>query len=173
MPTNIALFGFMGVGKTVVGKLLSEKTGLFYVDIDEEIVNRTGKSIPKIFSEDGEAAFRIIENEVVYDISSNGGQIIACGGGTVLNPKNRDNLKKTSSMVLLTADPLIILQRIENEGEKRPLLMTKDKVGKIHSLLQERNPKYVEAADLIVDTSELVPDQVVDEILKNLDWEKK
>jgi len=160
----------MGVGKTIVGKLLAEKTGLTYVDLDEEIVNRKGKTIPLIFSEEGEAAFRSIENEVTHDIANNIGQIIACGGGTVLKSENRETLQSSSSMVLLTADPEIILQRVEAEGETRPLLMVDDKVGKIRSLLAERNPKYVEAADLIVDTSDLTPEEVAEEILKNLEW---
>ena len=160
----------MGVGKTVVGKILAEKTGLTYVDLDEEIVNRKGKSIPLIFSEEGEAAFRSIENEVAQDIANNVGQIIACGGGTVLKSENRETLQASSSMVLLTADPEIILQRVEAEGETRPLLMVDDKVGKIRSLLAERNPKYVEAADLIVDTSNLTPEEVAEQILKNLEW---
>ena len=161
----------MGVGKTVVGKILSEKTGLTYVDLDEEIVKRAGKSIPEIFADDGEATFRELENDVTHDIAGNEGQIIACGGGTVLKPENRDSLQATSSMVLLTADPEIILQRVEAEGETRPLLMVDDKVGKIRSLLAERNPRYVEAADLIVDTSDLTPMEVADEILKNLEWD--
>jgi len=161
----------MGVGKTIVGKLLAEKTGLTYVDLDEEIVNRKGKTIPLIFSEEGEAAFRSIENEVTHDIANNIGQIIACGGGTVLKSENRETLQSSSSMVLLTADPEIILQRVEAEGETRPLLMVDDKVGKIRSLLAERNPKYVEAADLIVDTSDLTPEEVAEEILKNLEWD--
>jgi len=160
----------MGVGKTIVGKLLAEKTGLTYVDLDEEIVNRKGKTIPLIFSEEGEAAFRSIENEVTHDIANNIGQIIACGGGTVLKSENRETLQSSSSMVLLIADPEIILQRVEAEGETRPLLMVDDKVGKIRSLLAERNPKYVEAADLIVDTSDLTPEEVAEEILKNLEW---
>ena len=160
----------MGVGKTIVGKLLAEKTGLTYVDLDEEIVNRKGKTIPLIFSEEGEAAFRSIENEVTNNIANNVGQIIACGGGTVLKSENRETLQASSSMVLLTADPEIILQRVEAEGETRPLLMVDDKVGKIRSLLAERNPKYVEAADLIVDTSNLTPEEVAEQILKNLEW---
>lgn len=161
----------MGVGKTVVGKILSEKTGLTYVDLDEEIVKRAGKSIPMIFAEEGEASFRALENEVTLGIAENEGQIIACGGGTVLKPGNRDTLQASSSMVMLTADPEIILQRVEAEGETRPLLMVDDKVGKIRSLLLERNPKYVEAADLIVDTSDLTPEEVAEEILKNLEWD--
>ena len=171
MPPNIALFGFMGVGKTVVGKLLAEKTGFTYIDIDEEIVNRKGKTIPLIFSEEGETSFRAIEKQVTRDIASNRGQIIACGGGTVLKPENRDSLRSSSSMVLLTADPQIILQRVEAEGETRPLLMVDDKINKIRNLLADRNPKYVEAADLIVDTSDITPDEVVEEILKNLEWD--
>jgi shikimate kinase len=156
----------MGVGKTAVGKILSEKTGLTYVDLDEEIVKKKKKTIPKIFEEEGEAGFRKVEKEVTREITRKHDQIIACGGGTVLDPENYSNLKKNSVMILLNAEPRVILQRTESEGDTRPLLMVEDKLERIKGLLRKRLHGYLEAADLIVDTSEMTPQQVASEILK-------
>ena len=168
MSSNIALFGFMGVGKTVVGRALAERLALKYVDLDDEIVKHEGKSIPDIFSEEGEAAFRAAESNISARVASKEGQVIACGGGTVLNPGNVKALKATSFMVLLTAEPETILKRVESEGETRPLLMVDDKIGRIESLLRARNPSYLHAADLIIDTTGLTPHDVADIIVSNL-----
>ena len=109
---NIALLGFMGVGKTAVGKVLAKMTGMNYVDIDEIIVDRAGKTIPKIFEEEGELVFREIERAVTHEIAGLDGQIIACGGGTVLDDENLASLRRASKMVLLNAEPETILERV-------------------------------------------------------------
>jgi shikimate kinase len=166
---NVALFGFMGVGKTLIGGLLSERLELSLFDLDEEIVKRTGKSIDSIFQEEGEARFREIEKEVTREVSQLDGQVIACGGGTVIDPENLENLRRSSRMVLLTADPQVILERVEAEGDVRPLLNVDDRLGKIRRLLTKRWPRYVEAADIIIDTSEYTPDAVVSIIVENLE----
>jgi len=166
---NVALFGFMGVGKSAVGRMLAEKLGLSFVDLDEEIVSRTGKSIESIFQEDGEERFREIERAVTEEYSALDGQVIACGGGTVIDPENLENLRRGSRMVLLTAEPEVILERVEAEGDLRPLLNVEDRLGKIKGLLSERWPSYLEAADIIVDTSEYTPQVVVSIIIENLE----
>jgi len=166
---NVALFGFMGVGKSAVGRMLAEKLGLSFVDLDEEIVSRAGRSIESIFQEDGEERFREIERAVTKEHSALDGQIIACGGGTVIDPENLENLRRSSRMVLLTAEPEVILERVEAEGEVRPLLNGDDKLGKIRSLLTKRWLSYVEAADIIIDTSEYAPRVVVSIIIENLE----
>jgi len=165
---NFTLFGFMGVGKTAVGKAMANKTGLAYVDLDEEITRRSGKTIPQIFDREGEAAFRDIERLVTRDISERDGQVIACGGGTVLDGENLTNLKRSSLMILLTAEPEVILQRIQAEGDARPLLREKNKLERIRSLLSSRHQKYICAADLIVETSNRTPEQIAHEILDKI-----
>ena len=166
---NVALFGFMGVGKSAIGRMLAEKLGLSFVDLDEEIVSRTGRSIESIFDEDGEERFREIEKTVTEEYSALNGQVIACGGGTVIDPENLENLRRGSRMVLLTAEPEVILERVEAEGDARPLLNVDDRLGKIRSLLTERWPRYIEAADIIIDTSEYTPQVVVSIIIENLE----
>lgn len=164
----MALFGFMGVGKTAVGRTLSERTGLEYVDLDSEITRRKGKTIPRIFEEEGEAGFRAVEMEVTREVAGRNGQVISCGGGTVLDPENVASLKRNSVMVLLTAEPRVILERVEEEGDVRPLLMVDDKLGKIEHLLNARLPRYLEVADLILDTSEMTPEEAAVEIISQI-----
>ena len=166
---NVALFGFMGVGKSAVGKLLAEELGLSFVDLDQEIVSRTGRSIESIFQEDGEVRFREIERVVTKEYSALDGQVIACGGGTVIDPENLENLRRSSRMMLLTAEPEVILERVEAKGDVRPLLNVDDRLGKIRSLLSKRWPRYIEAADIIIDTSEYTPQVVVSIIIENLE----
>lgn len=166
---NVALFGFMGVGKSVVGRMLAERLDLSFVDLDEEVVRRSGRSIEEIFQEDGEGRFREMEKNLVREYSQLDGQVIACGGGTVMDPENTEDLRRSSTMVLLTTEPEAILERVESEGDVRPLLNVEDRLGKIRGLLSERWPSYLEAADLIVDTSEHPPHDVVGIIIENLE----
>jgi shikimate kinase len=165
---NFALYGFMGVGKTVVGRALVEMTGMVYIDLDEEIMERTGKTIPEIFEEGGEEAFRKIERATTQEIAARDGLVIACGGGTILDADNLSSLKHNSRLILLTAEPEIILKRIEAEGDVRPLLNGEDKLQRIKSLLEARNSAYIQAAELVLDTSGMTPEQVAEKILESM-----
>jgi shikimate kinase len=158
----------MGVGKTVVGRALAEMTGMAYVDLDEKIVESTGKTIPEIFDERGEEAFREIERAVTRVIAARDGQVIACGGGTILDADNLSSLKDNSILVLLTAEPEIILKRVMTEGDVRPLLNEGDKLQRIKSLLEARNSAYLQAAELILDTSGMTPEEVAKKILESM-----
>jgi shikimate kinase len=170
---NFALFGFMGVGKTAVGKALSKKTGMTYVDLDEEIEKRTGKTISEIFQIEGENAFREIEKKVTREIAARDDQVIACGGGTIMDEENLSSLKQNSKLILLTAEPEIILKRIEAEAGVRPLLNGENKLQRIRSLLEARNSTYNFAAELIFDTSKMTPEQVADTILNSTQEDKE
>ncbi|MDH5200710.1 MAG: shikimate kinase [Candidatus Bathyarchaeota archaeon] len=165
---NIALFGFMGVGKSSVGRLLAERMGLTFVDIDEEIVKRTGMAISSIFEEEGEARFREIERGVTGEIAGLDGRVIACGGGTVLDPNNLAALRSGSMMVLLTAGIETIISRVEDEGGSRPLLEVEDRRRRIEALIRKRHPAYIEAADLIVDTTGEGPEAIAEAIIDHL-----
>jgi len=166
---NIALFGFMGVGKTEVGRLVAERLGLAFVDLDDMVINRAGKSVAAIFEEDGEPRFRELERVVVEKVSARNGQVIACGGGTVLNPENLKKLRNSSTMILLTADPETILRRVEGDGNSRPLLNASDRLERIRNLLSLRHRSYLEAADVVIDTSHRTPEEVVEDILLRLE----
>jgi len=165
MKSNIALIGFMGTGKSAVGSELSRRLGTDLVEVDDLIAERAGKSIPEIFSEDGEAAFRKLEMEAVAEVSRREGVVISCGGGVVLDPKNVDRLKMSSVVVLLTAPVEEILHRADRDGGSRPLLNIPDREARVRELLTFRQPLYLRAADYIVDTSGLNPEEIAEAII--------
>ncbi|MCW3990792.1 MAG: shikimate kinase [Candidatus Bathyarchaeota archaeon] len=165
---NVAIFGFMGVGKSSVGRLVAEALGLEFVDLDETIVADAGKEIPEIFKERGEEGFRKLEKEATRMIAARDGVVIACGGGTVLDEDNLEALRGNSRMILLTADPETILRRVEADGDTRPLLSVEEKVEPIARLLGERMPRYLKAADKAVDTGGKTQAQVAREIIEYL-----
>lgn len=169
MKTNIALIGFMGAGKTTVGRLLAEKLDKKPVELDSLIEKRVGKSIPDIFHEDGEAAFRQLEIEVVSEVAGGENQVIACGGGLVLNSINIECLKEGAILVWLDASSEVILQRILDDSSVRPLLEnSNDKEKAIRKLMRFRKPLYEKAADIKIDTSELDIEAVVEQIADRL-----
>jgi shikimate kinase len=168
MKTNIALIGFMGVGKTAVGKALAEKLGRSFVELDLLIEQRVEKSISDIFQQDGEAAFRELEIEVTEEISKDKNLVIACGGGIVLNKINIERLRKNARMVYLTASPGVILERVANEEGQRPLLEVDNPTLAIGEMLSFRKPFYERAADIKIDTSKLDINAVAEQIIGKL-----
>ncbi len=168
MKTNVALIGFMGTGKTVVGKVLAEKLNKEFVELDSLIEQKAGKSIPDIFQQDGEIAFRELEIKVTKEVSGRKNLVIACGGGIVLNKINIDRLREEAIIVYLIASPELILKRVLNEEGQRPLLNTPNKASEIQQLLKFRKPFYERAADIKIDTSRLDIDSVAEQILGKL-----
>ena len=167
MKTNVALIGFMGTGKTAVGEVLAKKLRRKFVEMDLLIAQAAGKSIPEIFAQDGEIAFRELEIEVAKKIAGEKRLVIACGGGVVLNRINIDRLKQEGIIAYLTATPGVILKRVSGD-EGRPLLMTDDKALKIRELLSFRKPFYERAADITINTSRLTIDTVAEQIISRL-----
>ncbi len=168
MKSNIALVGFMGTGKTDVGRLLAEKLGKDFIEVDELIEQRTGKTIPEIFQQDGEIAFRELEIEATREAAEKKNAVIACGGGVVLNQINVDRLREHGVIVYLTASPEAILQRTSSDTDERPLLVAEDKASKVEKLLNFRRPFYERAADITVNTSELDVAGVAGQIISEL-----
>ena len=165
---SIALIGFMATGKSVVGKALKEHLGKNYtlIETDLLIVKRAGKSIPKIFSEDGEALFREYEREACKKATQIRKAIISCGGGVVLNKENIEILKQTCQIVLLTATTEVIYKRAMGEGKEIRPIINKDKPFKeIEKLLRYREPYYKSSAEIIIDTTNLSIERIVAKIL--------
>jgi shikimate kinase len=150
---NIVLFGFMATGKTTLGRRLAAELGLEFVDMDDLIVEREGKPIPRIFAEDGEAHFRRVEREVVRELSGRRGLVVATGGGVVLNADNVRDFGEGGVCVCLTADPETILQRAAGD-DNRPLLAGDEKRERILSLLEARGLLYA-AIPVQIDTGRL------------------
>lgn len=168
MKTSIALIGFMGVGKTAVGKVLAVKLDKQFVEMDDLIVRRAGKSIPEIFQQDGEITFREFEIEVTRELSGEKNMVIACGGGVVLNKINTDRLSSESVIVYLTAAPDVILRRVSRGRSNRPLLNVSHRTERINELLIFRQPYYGRTADITVDTSKLGINTVANKIIVKL-----
>jgi shikimate kinase len=168
MKTNIALIGFMGAGKTAVGEVLAQRLGKEFVELDAVIEKRAGKSIANIFQQEGEIAFRELEIDITKEIAARKDQVIACGGGIILNKINIDRLKQGSVMVYLMASLEVIIQRTVDDKGVRPLLNVNDRKGEIVALLKFRRPLYENAADITIDTSNLSINAVVEKIEQEL-----
>ena len=139
---NLVLIGMPGSGKTAVGRILAEHSGRPLADTDQMIVRKAGKSIPGIFREDGEPAFRNLESEVIREVSKQGGQIISTGGGAVLRPENVTALRQNGRLFWLDRNPDDLVPT-----EDRPLA---DTDAKMKQLYLEREPVYRAAADEII-----------------------
>jgi len=162
----IVLMGFMGTGKSEVGRRLAQRFGRAFVDTDQLVEERAGKRVAAIFAEDGEPAFRALEREAVAEAAARGAVVVAVGGGAVLDPENVRVLRAAGVLVHLTARPDAILRRV-GDAASRPLLRD-DPHGTVTQLLAERGPAYEAAADVTVDTSEHSADEVVQEIKQAL-----
>lgn len=162
---NIILIGFMGVGKTEVGKLLAKKLKMTYIDTDAMIEQEQGMAINDIFAKKGEEKFRDMETLLLEKLSGLDSHVIATGGGMILRPGNVKKLKAIGSMILLWADPETVFERVKAAGT-RPLLKVDDQRAKIKEILEFRAPIYKGVADLEVDTSRLSPEEASNRIIK-------
>ena len=147
---NLALIGFMGTGKTSVGRLVAESLHFDYLDTDEMIQSGTGRIISDIFKTDGEPAFRALEEKVVAELASRAKTVIATGGGLPTNLKNLASLKTHALVVCLWASPEKIWERVKNQSH-RPLLHDTNPQAKIRELLAAREPFYKQA-DVLLNT---------------------
>lgn len=153
---NIVLIGFMGCGKSTIGRELKKSLGYHFIDTDHVIEEQAGKSIPEIFEQDGEQAFRDMETEVLKEIihQKSNHHIIATGGGMPMRPENQALLQKLGFVVWLSCKPEKILDRTARSSN-RPLLNCDDPLAKISDLLKDRSPVYDSSSHMMIDTSEL------------------
>ena len=157
----------MGTGKSEVGKLLAKRLQREFFDTDELIERAAGQPIARIFAEKGEPHFRELENQVIRQVCQGQKSVIATGGGAIVNMDNASCLKESGTVICLTASPEIIVQRVQGDND-RPLLQGAEPLTKIRSLLTDRAEAYARA-DIMIDTSALTPEKVVDAILVKLD----
>jgi shikimate kinase/3-dehydroquinate synthase len=164
---NIFLVGLMGSGKTTIGRQLAKRLGKRFVDSDHEIEARTGASIPLIFDIEGEASFRRREADVIRDLSSQRGIVLATGGGAVLDAGTRARLAERGTVIYLRAHINSILQRVAHD-KNRPLLRTADPRRTLELLTAQREPLYREVAHLVIDTGRPNVQSMVQTILEQL-----
>lgn len=162
---NVYLVGPMGVGKTTIGKILADELKLRFVDTDREIEFLTGADIPWIFDVEGEQGFRLRESRVLSALSEGSNQILATGGGIVLDPSNRELIKKTGRCVYLTADLAQLVARV-GKDKKRPLLQQGNPRTVLENVLKIRDPLYRDVATWVIQTDSRPPRQVAGEIVR-------
>lgn len=164
---GIILIGFMGAGKTTVGKLLSEETGMDHIDFDDKIVEEIGMTIQEYFDLYGEAAFREKETAVLKRYLDHN-QVISTGGGIVMRPENRELLKQMAPVVYLKTKPESFISRLKQDHTTvRPLVVSKS-AEEIEEVFEPRIPLYEESASFIIETDNRTPEEIVGEIIKNI-----
>ena len=151
MANNIFLVGLMGAGKTTIGRLLAKHLHKTFYDSDHEIERRTGVNIPLIFELEGEAGFRRRESAVIEELVSKNNIVLATGGGAVLAPENRSNLKQNGTVIYLRANVHELWLRTRND-KNRPLLQGQDPLAKLQQLFKERDPIYSDVATHVIET---------------------
>jgi shikimate kinase len=166
---NIGLIGFMASGKTVVGRALATGLDFKFIDTDDVIEERIGKSISDIFAEEGEDIFRKIEGEVVQEVCRSNSQVISFGGGAVLSSNNISTIRNNATVILLTASLDSISSRIKLT-DYRPLLDGNDVDLEINiqNLLAHRDPYYTNAMDFKISTDGKSVTDIVSEIMGRL-----
>ncbi|HIE36276.1 MAG TPA: shikimate kinase [Candidatus Omnitrophica bacterium] len=161
---NIYLVGFMGTGKTTVGKILAEKLNKEFVEMDDVIEERESRSIVDIFAQNGEPYFRNLEKQLLKELAKESDLIVSCGGGLICDEENSKILKKTGIIFNLVATPLTIYERTKKYTH-RPLLNVDDPLEKIKELLEKRRP-YYEKVHFNIDTEKFSAEEVAEEIVK-------
>jgi shikimate kinase len=171
MKPLVTLIGYRATGKTTLAKLLAERLGWDWIDADVEIEHRAGKSIAKIFAEEGEPAFRDLEARVIADLCQREHLVLAAGGGAPLRLESRQAMRQAGQVVWLMARPETIWARMSGDAttaSRRPSLTGQNPWDEIVQLLQVREPIYRETAHFAIDTEGKSPTELTAEILTQL-----
>ena len=161
---SIFLVGMMGAGKSTVGGRLARQLDRPFIDVDRELEARLGVDIPTVFELEGEAGFRRRESQLIDELTSTPGRVVATGGGAVLAESNRQWLTQRGLVVFLKASPADIWHRLRRDRQ-RPLLRTENPRQRIQSLIELRDPLYLQVADLVVTTGRQPVDVAIDTII--------
>ena len=164
---NIFLIGFMGAGKSTISDYLKNVLAMDVVEMDQCIVERQGMSISDIFETYGEEYYRELETNLLIEMQSRSNVVVSCGGGVPMRERNVAEMKKNGRVVLLTAKPETILERVKDNHD-RPLLENNKNVSFIADLLEKRRAKYEAAADIVVETDGKSELEICEELIHRL-----
>ncbi len=164
---NVFLIGFMGAGKSTIAESMGRLLGLEVIEMDALISERENMSIPEIFEKHGEPYFRSKETELLIELQSRLGAVVSCGGGVPMFERNVIEMKKNGRVVLLTASPETILERVQKSHD-RPLLENNKTVPYISELMGKRREKYEAAADVVIATDDKSALKICAEIVNKL-----
>lgn len=164
---NLFLVGFMGAGKSTISRALEEAFAMKVIEMDEIIARQNGMSIPKIFEVHGEEYFRNEETTLIKGLQNEKNCIVSCGGGVAMREVNVNEMKKSGKVILLTANPETILERVADSHD-RPLLENNKTVEYISELMEKRRPFYEAAADITIHTDGKPANEIVEEIVRAL-----
>lgn len=157
----------MGSGKTTIGRSLAKRLELDFIDSDREIELRTGVSIPTVFEIEGEEGFRKREAQVIADLSRLSRRVVATGGGVILRPENRANLRASGFVIYLNVPPLTLWERTRND-RNRPLLKVSDPLQRLQDLFTQRDSLYREVANLVLDGSRINAQGILQLLIKEI-----
>jgi shikimate kinase len=164
MKTNIYLIGFMGTGKSTVGKIVAEKLGMEFCDTDSLVEMKSGKTIAEIFDEVEEEGFRSIETEILKDITTKDNLVVSTGGGIVVTKGNMEMMRAKGKLITLIAGPEVIFERIK-EDKGRPLLQVGNPLNEIKQMIYDRAHFYINT-DHLVETTDITPEEAAEEIIR-------
>ncbi len=172
LDRNIYLIGYRASGKSTVGRILASKLGWPFLDMDEELERRLGASISEVVKTHGWEAFRGWERELLEEIAKRRGIVVATGGGVILDPRNVTALRVSGIVVLLWVEAEEIVRRLslDPQEDKRPPLKG-GLLEEVREVLEERRPKYIAAAHLVVEATSSSPQEVAEEVLRRIGWE--
>ncbi len=166
--TNVILIGFMGAGKTTVGRRLSYRLRKTFLDVDSYIEKKEGRTIKDIFKEEGETYFRELETQALIEMQSDSAShVISTGGGLPIKEENQKILKRMGTVIYLRTKPETVFQRIKHDTN-RPLLQVSDPKGKINEMLNRRDPIYLAVADVVIDVDHKDFKSILNEVLGKL-----
>lgn len=169
---NLALIGLRGTGKTAVSRLLAKKLNKKFISTDREIESKIKVSIPKFIKKFGLERFREVESEIIEKISGFDECVFDTGSDVIMRNENIINLKKSSLVILLTADTKAIASRLKS-GKAMPALAKRNRIGESEDTAHEREQRYKKAADYSIDTSRLTPEEICDLITHYIQMEMK
>lgn len=167
MKNNVAIIGFMGSGKTTIGKLLAERLDYIFIDLDRLVEIAEDKTIKDIFNESGEGYFREIESSITRKIINNKKCVFACGGGIILKKENMDKITDNCDIVYLKISEKEAFSRLI-ESTERPLIPEKEKEKEISDIFKKRKELYSKYGEIVIDNENILPEEAVNIIIEKL-----